>query len=545
MLVYKVLIVDDEMIVRHAVKSLIRWDDSRFEYAGSAANGAAALEMVQRTEPDIVITDIKMSEMDGLELIKLLMKSSFAGEVLVLSNYNDFDLVREALRCGAHDYMLKLTLKTETFMATLEEIALKLDRKHDNSTRNLLHDTGQKNTKTVVEEWLREMDAGPVAHGEQAGRKALLDVLSGPPSLHAYAFCIHILNNSSRGQEVSRYQEKLRQIAEGLFPANHGLYVVSAEPGRFLMLIVSPVPTAEGSFPNPGELAQRIKGLSKIYYDMEICVIYGNPVADYEGISGQIRLNKAADYLSFYNKYQENGICNGGAAVQSEDDQEFKALEIQLKNSLRHSSGTEIDLWLEGASVLIRAAAELRIPPNSVKRAIIGGVWSIANSNIISREAAWNETWWIEQIEAAPTDSQLMLIIQDMHDEVMNMIGRNPGQKFMREEIRQANTYLEKHFSERVFISEVAAHVGFSEPYLCQVFKAETGSSILTRLNEIRMMKAYEMLSSGNYLIKQVAMEVGIPDPFYFNRLFKKKFGVAPKTVKNIQSDKMDNFKNE
>ncbi|MNR21063.1 HTH-type transcriptional activator Btr [compost metagenome] len=91
----------------------------------------------------------------------------------------------------------------------------------------------------------------------------------------------------------------------------------------------------------------------------------------------------------------------------------------------------------------------------------------------------------------------------------------------------------------------MAAHVGFSEPYLCQVFKAETGSSILTRLNEIRMMRAYEMLSSGNYLIKQVAMEVGIPDPFYFNRLFKKKFGVAPKTVKNIQSDKMDNFKKE
>ncbi|MNC18201.1 HTH-type transcriptional activator Btr [compost metagenome] len=389
------------------------------------------------------------------------------------------------------------------------------------------------------------MDSGIVTHGEQAGKEALQEVFAGHPALRAYAFCIHMLNHSPQEQGGSRYRETLHQIAEGLFPGNHGLYVVSTEPDRFLMLIMSPAPSSNGGSPDAGELALRIQGLCKIYYNMEICIIYGNPVAAYEGIAGQISLNKAADYLSFYSKHQVEGIFNGNSAEQGEEAGDFKALENQLKDSLRHSDGTEIDLWLESASMLIRAAAELRVPPGSVKRAIIGGVWGIANSNIVSREAAWNESRWVQQIEAARTDSQLMLIIQDMYDEVMNIIGRNAGQKYMREEIRQANAYLEKHFSERVFISEVAAHVGFSEPYLCQVFKAETGSSILTRLNEIRMMRAYEMLSSGNYLIKQVAMEVGIPDPFYFNRLFKKKFGVAPKTVKNIQSDKMDNFKKE
>ncbi|QMV42532.1 response regulator [Cohnella cholangitidis] len=123
----KVVIVDDEMIVRHAVKTLIRWDESRFEYVGAAANGASALELVRETGADIVITDIKMPEMDGLELIKRLTAEGFDGEVLVLSNYNDFELVREALKCGAHDYMLKLTLKTESFMQTLEDMAGKLD----------------------------------------------------------------------------------------------------------------------------------------------------------------------------------------------------------------------------------------------------------------------------------------------------------------------------------------------------------------------------------------------------------------------------------
>lgn len=540
---YKVLIVDDEMIVRHAVKSLICWDDNRFEYVGSAANGAAALEMVQRTEADIVITDIKMSEMDGLELIKLLMKSSFAGEVLVLSNYNDFDLVREALRCGAHDYMLKLTLKTEDFMSTLEEMALKLDEKNYNSKKKILNESGQKNKKALVDEWLKEIDLGVFTSGQSAAKETLLELLAGPPMLQAYAFCIHVLKDSIHSQSVSQYQETLNKIAEGLFPGNHGLYVVSTDPDRFLVLIVSPVQSSSGGFPKTEELAQRIKGLSKIYYNMDINIIYGHPVTTYEALVGQIKLNKEVNYLSFYIKHQENCIYSGSFTGHNEE--EFKALENQFKNSLRHTNGTEIDLWLESATVLIRAAAELNIQPDSLKRAIIGGVWGIANSKIIDREATWNENQWIEKIETAKTDSFLMLIIQDMYDEIMSMIGKNAGQKFMREEIRLANAYLEKHYSERVFISDVAAHVGFSEPYLCQVFKAETGSSILTRLNEIRMVKAYEMLSSGNYLIKQVAMEIGIPDPFYFNRLFKKKFGVAPKTVKNIQAHKMDNFKNE
>jgi YesN/AraC family two-component response regulator len=92
--------------------------------------------MVREQHPDIVITDIKMPEMDGIELIKHLVASGFDGEILVLSNFNDFELVREALKCGAHDYMLKLTLKSENFMQTLNEIASKLDEK--NASRALL-----------------------------------------------------------------------------------------------------------------------------------------------------------------------------------------------------------------------------------------------------------------------------------------------------------------------------------------------------------------------------------------------------------------------
>jgi len=540
---YKVLIVDDEMIVRHAVKTLIQWEEGRFEYAGSASSGSVALDMVERMSPDIIITDIKMSEMDGIELIKRLMQTDFDGEVLVLSNYNDFDLVREALRCGAHDYMLKLTLRTEGFMAALEEMALKLDVKRHQNQAKQFSETMEQPAPEAVCEWLKQIDSGMINNDGSEGRERMLELFANRPNLQVYVFCVHVSRDCVRSQTVSEYKGTLYQIAEGLFPANHGLYVVSTDSNRYLLLTAVSGQSSSDSPSHTAELAQRMKGLSKIYYNMEVTVLYGRPAAGYEAVIEQIILNKQADYLTFYVKYMDNGIFNESIMEHSEDEAGFKVLESRLRDSLRHAQGIEIDLWLESALVLIQASADFCVQPNSLKRTLIGGVWGIAGSKVFSRGESWNESRWIKKIESADTDTSLLLTVQEMCEEILTVVGKNTGQKYMREEVRLSIAYLEKHYSERVLISDVAAHVGFSEPYLCQVFKAETGSSILTRLNEIRMAKAYEMLASGNYLIKQVALEIGIPDPFYFNRLFKKRYGMAPKTVKKTPGENKDNFK--
>ncbi|MBW7456032.1 AraC family transcriptional regulator, partial [Paenibacillus sepulcri] len=172
------------------------------------------------------------------------------------------------------------------------------------------------------------------------------------------------------------------------------------------------------------------------------------------------------------------------------------------------------------------------IHPRVLKRALSGGIWSVANAEELGIRYAWDEKPWLKKVEAADTDVQLMETIRELAEEVSESIGKFPALPGAREEVREALLYLEKHYSDRVSIADVAAHVNLSGPYLCQVFKAETGQSILTTLNEIRMVKAYEMLASGKYLVKQAAIEVGIPDPFYFNRLFKKRYGIAPKHVK-------------
>ncbi|XID92051.1 response regulator [Paenibacillaceae bacterium WGS1546] len=517
----KVLIVDDEMIVRHAVKTLIRWDGSRFEYAGSAANGASALELVRETGADIVITDIKMPGMDGLELIKKLTEDGFGGEVLVLSNYNDFELVREALRCGAHDYMLKLTLKTESFMQTLEEMADKLDgkrgRERARTEKSMPDARGEDRNR--ISALLQEMDAPASGSAPWQGERFLED------GQRAFAFVVALRNDDRSVGRAGAFQEALDKLADGLFAGSRWVCAVRTDSRRFLLAAAYAAEAAAAA--DPQELARRLASLASMYYNVRIGVIYAPAALDEEALALEMRRNRQAEGLLFY--AIPGPGCFSNRELADKDDETFGAAETALRDSMRKPIAGAIDLWTERALRLIDVAAERRVHPRALKRALSGGIWSIANAEG-GRE--WDEKPWLEMVEAADSDSRLKETIRELSEEIAESAGASVRMSAAREEVRQAVRYLEEHYSDRVAIADVAARVGLSEPYLCQVFKADTGQSILTYLNEIRMLKAYELLASGRYLVKQAALEVGIPDPFYFNRLFRKRFGIAPKNVK-------------
>ncbi|MFD0670123.1 response regulator [Cohnella sp. GCM10027633] len=518
---YKVIIVDDEMIVRHAVHSLIKWEGGRFEHAGSASSGVSALELAGRTSPDIVITDIKMAEMDGLELIKQLTASGFDGEILVLSNYNDFELVREALKCGAHDYMLKLTLKSDSFMQALEEMATKLDGRR---TRGIQAASSARDPRTdkaeKLREWLARTDAG---EGQSESRAAPEQDMR----LRWYSFIFCRLESDARGIQEADAGDKLEKVADELLPGREVLAIVRTNANRYVMAAAVPVSSAALV---PEELAQRMIRLAEMYYGYAFSVVYGREAQSFHALADQLHASRKAEELRFYARFKEGALPNALAA--RDEGEEFLEAEARFKSSLRGSGSLAIELWTESALLLAEIAAKQLVHPRTLKRAVVGGIWNVANAAAFGTDNPWNEKAWVEKIEAADSDTQLMILIRELSDEIYETLGRATKHGAVREEIRQALAYLDKRYAERIFISDVAAHVGLSEPYLCHVFKTETGMSILTRLNEIRMVKAHELLATGNYLIKQAAAEVGIPDPFYFNRLFKKRFGISPKNVK-------------
>ncbi|MBD3922454.1 response regulator [Paenibacillus sp. PR3] len=126
----KVMLVDDELLVRLGIKSLIDWENHNFEFIGDAADGEKALELMERQVPDILLTDIVMPRMDGLALIEAVKQRYPRMLVIVLSSHNEFDYVRKAMKLGARDYLLKTSLKPSELLDLLVEAAQKLAADH-------------------------------------------------------------------------------------------------------------------------------------------------------------------------------------------------------------------------------------------------------------------------------------------------------------------------------------------------------------------------------------------------------------------------------
>lgn len=123
----KIMIVEDEILVRVGLKSFLNWEEYGYIICDEAADGREALKKIEKEQPDIVLTDLKMDGMDGFELIRICREQWPDIHFIVLSSYNDFDNVREAMKLGADDYIFKLASSPEKLLKTLNEVSEKME----------------------------------------------------------------------------------------------------------------------------------------------------------------------------------------------------------------------------------------------------------------------------------------------------------------------------------------------------------------------------------------------------------------------------------
>ena len=133
----KVFLVEDEKIIRKSIKNNVKWEENGFEFAGEAPDGEMALPMIEKLHPDIVITDIKMPFMDGLELSDILKKKMPKIQIIILSGYGEFDYAKEAIKIGVTDYLTK-PVTGEQLLEALNKVKQKLDKKKRQEGRHLL-----------------------------------------------------------------------------------------------------------------------------------------------------------------------------------------------------------------------------------------------------------------------------------------------------------------------------------------------------------------------------------------------------------------------
>lgn len=515
---YQVLIVDDEPIVKIALRSMINWNELGFHICAAASNGEEALEMAQRFQPDLIICDLKMPIMDGLELIKAVQARNMSCEFLVISNYEDFNYVRTALVLGASDYMLKVSISPEELTAQLQRIREKLDQKQKESSAGF-----HSEDETLIHQ---EQHAAWREFFTQKNYKLStltnitgLDISQlGPLALCQISFDWYI-----QKMETLPSADLIRStLKNALEPFDHRKIIFFSAGNTLLVLRESELMQHQNTIAG---LAARISQLFQYYMSLTPAILYQS------GIPGLLEARDAYHNfqelleLSFYGPLTQ--VDARELSVSSAvPDVSYKELSAEI---LAVSDGT-LEYASRRLTEILESCRRQNVMPSKVIQYCVRFIgeleYHIPGISSASHDQIADSA---EIMRNAISQEELL---KNLMDALQAIFAPEPLQEPQTDtysaEVTQALSYIQNNYSRKISLAAVAEHVGLSSGYLCRIFKEETGVSINAYINNLRMMKAGELLKDKNSYIKEVAISVGFEDQLYFSRLFKRYYGATP-----------------
>lgn len=411
---FKVIIADDEKIVRIAMQNIIPWEKYGFKIIGLSKNGKEVLEVLEEKGGDLIITDLKMGNMNGIELISYLKKINFKGEIIVLSNYGDYELVRKAMKEGAYDYLLKITITPTELIDLLKSI------------NNILNKRIQHSVITESEKV--KNDYNKSLNSNVTLRKLLINDIT--------------LDTYKRDYTFNEYR-------------------FAKDNNRFLY----------------------------IYID-KYRELYSEKIKDKDNLSLSI-INIINECLSNIN-HNTIQINNHKYIVLGEfDNDKSMKLAVNIQKTINLYMNFKVSILISKEFYNIE---ELKVKFDECEE--------IRKKNLINKE--------------------FIVVRADNYKNV----------KEYKREINKIIDYVNNNIDKRITLVMVSKFVNMNESYLSRLFKNETGKNLMYFINEVKMEKAKELLKEQELLVKDVANKVGIQDQFYFNRVFKKFYGMSPTLYK-------------
>ena len=513
----KVIIVDDEILIRVGAKSCLDWEQHGFEVVGLAEDGAKALALVEKTNPDLVLTDIKMPNMDGLELIEALRTDYPQIKVIVLSCYNEMDYVKRAMKFGAEDYLLKLSLQPETLLETLHRVKETLEQQRDEQlVTDKLAKKGIAKKQILKDNLYQHFIEGSLEAEDLvlALNKMEIEINFGD----YWVACCRI--NSLRGPSF-------RNIVEEVLAEYCQFDLAELEKGFYLLLMTKAAPM------NIADVCAKVRNTVENY--LNTVVSFG--VSRQGTSSGQLKEKylqacSALDYM-FYD--------SPGRIRQFNEKLSFIKGPIRIDVDFEKELLDQIEsLDTEGAGALSEEFfrtlnAEKSYAPETVKYAIIEIIYAlnslVKKYSLPNTDGSFELKQNISTILGMETLEDLKVWLKGYLSQMVAALSAFKLE-IVRPEIARIKAYLLKHIDENIPLEEAAQISNLSKAYFSTVFKQEIGESYTDFSNRVKMEKARELICDFGLKCYEAAERVGIFDQSYFSKLFKKYLGESPSMIK-------------
>ena len=529
---YKVLIIDDESIIRKGIKNIVNWKQLDCEVCADASDGIEGIELIKKYLPEIIITDIRMPGMDGLSMIKQVKGIVPYSKIIILTGYRDFDYVQEAIKFGAFDFLLKPS-KIEELTAVLTRAVNEIN---DQKIRHMEIDR----FKVLFEQSipiLREKLLYDIIYGLNTSEYEITEKMK-LFSISVKNFVLVVMENDyDEKSNSSQYDKHLYQFGivnsfEEIFAEKYEVLSIMLNSSRVGFIIQKPdrIPL------DIEEVSEKCSYLQEVInngfgFTVTIAVSSG-------GVSAMElpeKLKECLGSLEYKSYMGTNSIIQYSdlnSFFRYEDYSTLDKYQKQLLESIKSGNEGLVKVTTQN---IARYVTTNKININYMKNFYYTTLSSINNIRISvsavevdkRHEEGRDIASLLKLIEKSESAEELNSLLEDVAVRIAEKVN-NFNNKSIKLILRKAIDYIQEHYSEQVTLNEVAENIYVSTFYISRMFKKELGKSFVDYLNDVRIEKSKELLKDIKYKTYEVAEIVGISDPHYFSKLFKKYSGMTP-----------------
>lgn len=510
-----ILLVDDEPWILSGLKSIIDWHDIGIDNIFTASNGEEALDIFNKNKINILVTDITMPKMNGLELIKNIKAKNNKTKFVILSGYDDFNYAKQGISLGIENYILK-PINEEELESTITNIINKIDLE---ISSEYIEDADLLTLKeNIYSRWISDS----ISENELESREFVLNI-----STHLDNYVISMVK--FKNPSVKKLKKVKEFFKESLPFKNSDVFI---KDNQYLIIITGCVKDSQDI--NREKLinyleASREKNLNA--YGIEMFIAVGGFVNLPEHVHKSYEDAKVcSEYLLLlgYNNvlfYEDiASYAMGGSESFEVELEEFERLLLQ-KNL------TEINTYI--SKIFKDIKGSLRIKPKDIRNLSVRMLLVLRKvSNELNVEDYNINKYLNDIILYIQQEETLDMLEIRVKEETRELIMKIKNVEYTPV-VQQILNYINDNYREKHSLKILAQRYNMNTSYLGQIFAKEVGCSFSDYINKVKNEKAKEMLLNTNMKINDIAKSIGFDDTSYFYKKFKSYFGISPHEMRN------------
>lgn len=537
---YQVLLVDDEPLILTGIQSMINWEDYDCVITDKASNGKQALEKMEKSMPDIVITDIKMPVMTGIEFMQECRDRGYDTVFILLTNLEEFSLAKSALALGAADYLVKMEMTQEMMGNSLKRATEMCNQKRiltDKVPHREFHPKDVKQTATgffrdILEKAGNLSDEFRKKWQEPVEKMELEQLYENGVLMWIRPYKDRDLFENVSEDDRKEMLDYAQSLMEQFMNRIHSGCCTLVWKRMGILAILPGQNRTEKYYRDTGK---KICNILEDYFGCQTLVAISAPMEDIWGGSKRAlsQIKKIQEFYYYHSNEPVVLVSDVEAHFWEErharhDTFDISFLKKDLRQALVQQDKEKVNSVFEELSALFTEFHPAREQVvNACANLYYFFLSYVEEDALIKEEMPYPSVVMEILLECFTLKAHTRWLLKFGSWVGNTMENFHRGSKTDKI-VEAAKEYVRENYGEKLTLAAIASKIGISQGYLSSVFKKQTGGNLNDYINQMKIEKAKELLEKHEYMMYEISDMLGFENPYYFSKVFKKLTGITP-----------------